>query len=131
MAPGFHGEFASGGGGVAEAQRTGVAEEGLQARPFPKAHAGGDMALTVGAEGPHLGFKLVDDLIQSAQPVAAGVVPEGGKDHRTGEELLWRQAAGAARYGLAILAETPAGIEGLAKDMGPVAVQDRLEPKLG
>jgi hypothetical protein len=94
-----HGQLVGGGRVVAEPQRTGVAEEGLQARAFPKPHAGGDMALTVGAEGPHLGFKLVDDLIQSAQPVAAGVVPEGGQDHRTGEELLWRQAAGAAGMG--------------------------------
>ena len=116
---------------LTELHRAGAAEQCLQARALPQPHAGGDMACPVLPEGADLGRKLVDDLIKAAKPVAAWIIPERGEDSRPGEQLHRCQVAGAAGQGLAILGQAPAGIEGLAENLGTVAVQDCLEAELG
>ena len=89
------------------------------------------MAVPVLPEGAGLGFQLVDHLLHLAEPVAAGIVPDRGKDHCRGEELFGGQLAGTAGQGAGVLGQAPAGIEWLAENPGAVAMQDRLEPQLG
>ena len=46
---------------------------------------GSDMAMAVLAVRPGFRLHLIDGLFKAAQPVAAGVVPQGGQDHRGSE----------------------------------------------
>ncbi len=101
-----------------ENQRFFATKDGLQATAFPHPHAKGDMARAILAESAHFGLKLVHGLFETAQPVAARIVPCGRKDHRGGEKLGAGQFALAAVHGKFIVRQAPAGVERLAKDAG-------------
>ncbi len=85
------------------------------------------------APSARLRGQLFHGVLEPAQPVAGGIVPCRVKQHRPREKLRARQVAPPPGEALrmAVIAQAPAGIEGLAEDDGAMAGKDRLEPELG
>ena len=50
---------------------------------------------------------LIQNVLQRAQPVAAGIIPKRGLDHRPGEKLMRRQAACPPGQGLFVPVMAP------------------------
>ena len=87
--------------------------------------------MVIVAPGAALGLERVENILQFAQLVAIGVVPNRILYHGGGKKLLSAQAAGSASEQSVVLGQASSGIKGLAKNMWSVTCQDGFKTHMG
>ena len=97
---------------------------------LPKAHPTGHPTTVIVAPGAALGLERVENILQFAQLVAIGGVPNRILYHGGGKKLLSAQAAGSASEQSVVLGQAPSGIKGLAENMRCMPCQNGFKPHL-